>query len=172
MKLKPDIYVKTVYDIDYKQLQNKNIKILCFDLDNTLSEPDVINTKKDPKMEELLNNLREDFEVMIVSNNTIKNRVKSFADLYDLDYIESMHKPFQKKYQNEKIIKYDKSEVMFIGDKLITDILGARLFGSPSILVDPLYPKKNIWYNQLMYFIDNIFSVFTGVKKHKYFNEF
>ena len=32
----PDMYQKSIYDIDYKKLKEKGIKCLLFDLDNTL----------------------------------------------------------------------------------------------------------------------------------------
>ena len=40
-KYVPDIYQKSVYDIDYSKLTNRGIKCLLFDLDNTLVFPSV-----------------------------------------------------------------------------------------------------------------------------------
>ena len=48
--IKPNIYVQTVFDIDYKKLKEKGIKLLCFDLDNTLDVPDKVTQNKDEKI--------------------------------------------------------------------------------------------------------------------------
>ena len=36
-KFVPDMYLKSVYDIDYAKLKKKGIKCIIFDLDNTLA---------------------------------------------------------------------------------------------------------------------------------------
>ncbi len=165
----PSIYVKSVFDIDYDKLKKQDIKLLCFDLDNTLDAPDKISKIKDDKVDQLITNLKKDFDILIVSNNTIENRVYSFASLYNLDYIEAMKKPFKKNYNNKKILNYKKEEVIFIGDKLVTDVLGANKLGYKSILVDPLYPNHKTWYTAIMVFSDKLFSLFTHVKRGDYF---
>ena len=43
--LKPDIYKKNIFDIDYKKLCKQGISCLIFDLDNTLA---LIDEKKCP----------------------------------------------------------------------------------------------------------------------------
>ncbi len=167
--LVPDAYVKTVFDINYNKLKENKVKLICFDLDNTLDAPDKISNKKNKDIENLLNNLKKDFDILIVSNNTIQNRVSSFANLYDLEYIEAMKKPFKKNYQNDKILSYKKEEVIFVGDKLVTDIIGANKLGYGSILVDPLFPNHKTWYTSIMDFSDKVFSFFTKVKRGEYF---
>ncbi len=169
-RFKPTIYINNVFEINIEQLKKNGVKMLCFDLDNTLDKPDNITDQIDNKVHEFLNELREHFEVMIVSNNTIKGRVSSFADLYKLDYIEAMKKPFKKNYKHQNIMKYAKDEVVFIGDKLITDVLGANRLGYKSILVDPLYPKSPKWYNKVMTVSDKVFIRITSVKREEYFN--
>ena len=37
---RPDIYQKSIYDIDYIKLKNMGIRCLLFDLDNTLAPID------------------------------------------------------------------------------------------------------------------------------------
>lgn len=168
---KPTIYVPNIYEINYEKLKEKKIKLICFDLDNTLDKPDEITNFIDYKLKKKLKEIEEDFEVIIVSNNLIPKRVPSFADQVGLKYIEGMRKPFLKNYKDNEIIKkYDKKEIIFVGDKIVTDILGANRFGSKSILVDPLYPKSRKWYAFLMHLIDITVEKITKTKRKNYFN--
>ena len=78
-KLIPDIYCKSIYDIDYKKLKDKNIKCLLFDLDNTC----VPYPQKTPteELKTLFKKLQEmDFKVIIFSNTT-PNRLDKFKDI-------------------------------------------------------------------------------------------
>lgn len=169
---KPDIYVKSVFDIDYKNLEEKGIKLLCFDLDNTLDEPDNITLVIKPEVTELLDKLEEAFEVILISNNTIKNRVASFADLRDMYYIEAARKPFRHTYKTDEIIsKYDPEQMAFVGDKIVTDIIGAKRNKSVAILVDPLYPKNAHWYSIIMKISETIFCSLVRFKKGKYYDK-
>lgn len=169
---KPTIYVSDIWKINYEELKMGKIKLLCFDLDNTLDRPDKLTEVVDLEVRNKLELLKKDFEILIVSNNTIKNRVASFATQVDLEYIEGMRKPFLKKYKNNSVLnKYQKDEVIFIGDKISTDVIGANRFGSSSILVDPLYPKNKKWYAFVMHFIDKGLELLSGYRRGNYFND-
>ncbi|WOO88287.1 YqeG family HAD IIIA-type phosphatase [Mollicutes bacterium LVI A0078] len=171
-KLKPNLYVEDATKIDYKQLEEMGIKLLCFDLDNTLDIPDRITTELIPICEKTLELIAEtDLEILITSNNSIPNRVKSFADLIDRPYISKMQKPFQKKYKSSKVItKYQPQEIMFIGDKLVTDVIGGNAFGSYTTLVDPLVSNKKHWYTHIMTVSDNFYQFLIGFKRGRYYN--
>ena len=67
MKIKPDMYVKDILSINYKKLKEKGIKALFFDFDNTLIE--MGNYTLNEKYEKLIEKLKKDFKVMIVSNS-------------------------------------------------------------------------------------------------------
>lgn len=171
-KFKATIYVKSVFEIDYDFLKKKGIKLLCFDLDNTLDRPDQDHLEFTPGIEELITNLKKEFEIIIVSNNAIAKRVQIFADYFELPYIAQMHKPFQKKYQENEILNnYPKEQIIFIGDKMATDIIGANMFKAKSILVDPMYVEFNPWYSKIMIVADHVVSLFTGFKKGRYYND-
>ena len=69
---KPDIYQKDIFSIDYKKLYKNGIACLIFDLDNTLA---LISEKECPeRVKELIEDLKQDFIVVIISNN-IKKRI-------------------------------------------------------------------------------------------------
>ncbi len=171
-KFKPNIYVEDATQIDYKAMEEMGIKLICFDLDNTLDIPDRITTELIPICEKTLELIGEtELEVLITSNNSIPNRVKSFADIIEKPYIQKMQKPFQKKYKNSKVItKYQPKEILFVGDKLVTDVIGGNTFGSYTALVDPLVSNKKHWYTQIMTVSDNFYQLLIGFKRGRYYN--
>lgn len=171
-RLKPNLYVEDASQIDYKAIEEMGIKLLCFDLDNTLDIPDRITTELIPICEKTLELIAEtELEILITSNNSIPNRVKSFADLIDKPYIAKMQKPFQKKYKSSKVIKrYKPNQILFIGDKLVTDVIGGNTYGSYTALVDPLVSNKKHWYTHIMTVSDNFYQLLIGFKRGRYYN--
>ncbi|WOO86413.1 YqeG family HAD IIIA-type phosphatase [Mollicutes bacterium LVI A0039] len=171
-KFKPHTYVEDTTKIDYKAMEAMGIKLLCFDLDNTLDIPDHITTELIPICEETLRLVAEtNLEILITSNNSIPNRVKSFADLIERPYIQKMQKPFQKKYKSSSIInKYQPKEILFIGDKLVTDVIGGNTFGGYTALVDPLVSNKKHWYTHIMNASDVLYQTLIGFRRGRYYN--
>ena len=133
----PDIYQKSIYDINYKKLKKNGIKCLAFDLDNTLVSANVRVPHK--KLKDLIEDLKEmGFKVIIISN-TYKSRVEVFKDGLCVDSSFMSMKPFKRKYLKVlKIYKYKPSQIACIGDQLLTDILGANKMGFTSILINPI----------------------------------
>ena len=62
-KFVPDMYYKSIYDINYKKLLKMNIKCIAFDLDNTVAsyKEDVPSTE----VKELFNLLSDDFKIIL-----------------------------------------------------------------------------------------------------------
>lgn len=172
-RVKPTIYVKHIEDINYEKLKGNGIKLICFDIDNTLDAPDCMTVKIDASVEEALIKVENlGFEIFLISNNKIANRASSFANIRGYEFLDSANKPFQSKYKSLEILKrYKKKEVIFVGDKLVTDILGAEWYGSQSILVDPLVARPKNWYSAVMLLSDNIFSRMNGFKRGSYYDE-
>ena len=132
----PDMYYKSVFDINYKKLKNMKIKCIAFDLDNTLASYKEDVPGRDIK--ELLNMLSDDFKIILFSNGT-KKRLTPFKEILNLDTSYSSRKPFKKKNLIVmRIYKFKQEQIAFVGDQLITDILGANRVGSISILVNPV----------------------------------
>ncbi len=170
--IKPNMYVKSIIDIPYEDLITNGIKLICFDLDNTLDIPNEETILIDPTIESKLIEIENmGLEIFIISNNTIENRVESFAKKRGYNYLKAARKPFQRKYKENTILKqYEKKEIIFIGDKIITDIIGARLYGSPCILVDQIVNENLKYYSKIMSVIENVFCKISGFKKGEYFD--
>ena len=73
---------------------------------------------------------------------------KSIKDINDdvkVNYIYDAHKPSIKNYQRAmQILHTDKSNTIFVGDQIFTDIYGANRTGIRTILVKPIHPKEEI----------------------------
>ena len=139
----PDVYKKSIYDINYDLLKEKGIKCLLFDLDNTLVP---YNAKEvNEKLKKLFTELKKDFKVIIFSNSP-KIRVKLFASSLEVDSIAFARKPQRKNFA--KVFtdyKLEEDEVAIIGDQLNTDILGGNRVGITTILINPVSKKDHFW---------------------------
>ena len=136
---KPNIYQKTIFDVNYKKLKEQGVKCLVYDLDNTLG---LISHKNCPdEAKELINRLKKDFIVVISSNNT-KKRLKPYLDELGIDGVSWSMKPSIRGLIKIKAkYKLKKKEMCIIGDQIVTDILAGNRYHIKTILVDPLGEK-------------------------------
>lgn len=147
----PDLYVHSIYDIDFNRLQRRGIKAAIVDLDNTLVEAN--RPDPTPKLVSWLDQLQGmGFRVMIVSNNT-RTRVSRFATPLQVPFIHHARKPltgaFKKAMQH---LEVKPEETVVIGDQLFTDVLGAKRMGLFAILVVPISKSEGFFtkINRLM----------------------
>lgn len=150
----PDVYAKSVYDINYKKLKKRGIKCLIFDLDNTIVPYKA--TTPDVKIKELFAHLEDDFKVIIMSNSN-KNRLRPFKEGLNVDVAFSSKKPLKFKYKKIlELYKFKDNEIACIGDQLLTDILGANRMSFVSILVnrvakyETIYTKFNRFFEKFI----------------------
>ncbi len=136
---KPTMYKKNIFDINYDKLKKDGAKCLVFDLDNTLG---LIDEEKCPKeAKKLLKKLKKDFTIYISSNNTRKRILPYIEDL-EIEGESFSLKPLPKGLiRIRKRCGFKKSEMVMIGDQMVTDILSGNLYGVKTILVDPLGVK-------------------------------
>lgn len=137
----PDLYVKSIYYVDYQKLKERGIKCILFDLDNTVAPLSL--KKPNKKIKDLFFKLKDmGFKVIIFSNSN-KKRLKPFKDELEVDCAFNCKKPMQKKFKLIlKEFKYKESEVVIIGDNIITDVLGGNKIGITTILINPLSTKE------------------------------
>lgn len=134
--LVPDIYQKSIYDIDYDKLLKSGVKCLLFDLDNTCSG--YLVKSPSGKLKKLFLKLEKlGFRIILFSNSRASKLV-AYSNLGVILH-PSSRKPFKKSFL--KILNkynYSSDEVIIIGDQLFTDILGGNRVGIKTCLVDPL----------------------------------
>lgn len=60
-------------------------------------------------------------------------------------YIYNAHKPSIKNYiRAMEIMGTDRTDTIFVGDQLFTDVWGAKRAGIRNVLVKPIHPKEEI----------------------------
>ncbi|MBQ2967585.1 MAG: YqeG family HAD IIIA-type phosphatase [Clostridia bacterium] len=139
-KFKPTLYYKTIEDIDVSVLQEKGIKALILDIDNTLVPPHT--PVCDARAKAFVDKMQTKFKICIVSNN-IYARAKKFADSFPVDFICDGNKPAKKPFllALEKL-QVKPEEVAVIGDQIFTDVWGANRMHMCAVLVDPVCDKE------------------------------
>lgn len=148
----PNMYKKTITDIDYSKLKDIGISCLIFDLDNTIA---LIDEEKVPlKVKKLFKELEKDFSIIIVSNN-VKKRIKAFCEPFGVSYISFAMKPLPFCFSKiRKMYNLKKENMCMIGDQLLTDVLGGNRYGIFTILVDPL-GKKDLKVTTINRYLEN-----------------
>ncbi len=169
-KFKPDMYQKSIYDIDYKRLNGMGIKCLLFDLDNTIITGDIKKPSK--KVIDFIGNLKEIGFRIIIFSNASKKKLIPFKEILEVDCSAKSCKPFKKKFK--KVIKefrYSENEIALIGDQLVTDMLGGNRVGIYTILVDRISGKEHIFtkLNRVFEKIIRIRLKKVGFEKGKYY---
>ncbi len=133
----PDIYAKSIYDIDYENLIERGIKCVLFDLDNTLLPPKAKEVPK--KLLDFLKQIKKLNIRFILYSNGRKKRIMNMAQKLDMEFYAMALKPYRGKL--DKVMKkyeYNQSEIAVVGDQIMTDVLFGNKAGITSILVNPL----------------------------------
>lgn len=161
---------KDIYCIDYNKLYSQGVKIILFDLDNTIQK----NTDKVPSSQAiaLINELKQiGFKVFILSNNSYE-RIDDILKIFNIEGFARSKKPLKKGYK--KALEYlrkqnyikNNAEIVAVGDQILTDILGANKMGLKNILVKPIELKTEKWYTKLNRNTEK-FIIKRMKKKHK-----
>ena len=135
----------SILQVTPEVLREMSVTALILDIDNTMTTHD--NPVPLEGLDKWLESMRQSgIKMMIVSNN-YSERVTPFAELLGLDFVPRGAKPLTKGYKEAAArLGVPKSSICTIGDQLFTDILGAKLFGIKSILVEPIEPERTLFF--------------------------
>ena len=138
----PDEYVASTYVIPFEKLYEEGYRGVIFDIDNTLVPH---GAPADDLAKKLFGRLKEiGFTSCLISNNR-ESRVEMFNRDIGTKYIYNAHKPSVRNYiKAMEIMGTDRSNTLFVGDQLFTDVWGAKRAGIYNILVRPIHPKEEI----------------------------
>ncbi len=127
---------RSIFDIDYPRLLRDGKRVILFDLDNTLGgrRP----RRLDPRVERLLDEItRMGFKIGILTNRRIGTNdpvIHSLAERYPV--VIRAGKPRRRGFR-EILARLDAApaEAVMVGDRRLTDIIGANRLGIYSIRI-------------------------------------
>lgn len=140
MKKIPTWWANSIYEIDYDMLKKAGKKVIFFDLDNTITKPK--NAFPTDKEKELIEKIKKDFVVYIISNNN-KKRVSEYCSSLNIKYLSRALKPFlfrtKRFFKNENL---KKEEIVFVGDQIYTDVSFALRLKIDCILLERISDEE------------------------------
>lgn len=158
------IILKIYLMLMYLFLLKEDINVFYVIYDNTLDAFDELNPSlRVRQFKEKLD--KANIKLCIVSNNRA-SRKSIYCERLGVEGIFSCRKPFAKKI-NEFITKlnFKKSEVILVGDQLLTDVRCAKNVGIKVILTEPI-TKKDQWTTKFNRLIDK--PIRSYLRKHGY----
>ena len=158
----PKGIVRELPDLTPLMLENRGIKLLMLDFDNTIV-PYTTNTPTEKIDSWLKLMLDSQIEICVVSNSK-RGRVKAFCEQYGIPCITHAKKPFSRGIR-ECLDKFQlpPHQCALAGDQIFTDTLGANCAGCTSILVKAI-DNHNIWL-KLQHVAELPFIVLAGCRK-------
>ena len=102
--------------------------------------------------------------VLVVSNNK-DSRIKRVVEKFDLDYVARALKPTARGFKlAEKKLGLKPSEMLMVGDQIMTDIRGANAAGIRNVLVQPIVDTDG-WNTRINRFFERKIMKYLS-KKH------
>jgi len=129
----PGEYIQSVFVPDYQKLYDAGYRGIIFDIDNTLVHHGDPST---PEIDALFEKIHKTGLKTLLLTNNDEERIGRFITNIDTLYIAEAGKPAPESYIKAiEMMGIKKSEALFMGDQIFTDILGANKSGTDNILV-------------------------------------
>lgn len=166
MIFRPTYTIDSIYNLDINALKNMGIKAIFSDLDNTLLAWN--NFETDDALQKLERRLADaDIKLIVISNNS-SERISKVLDVYRIEFAARARKPLPIGI-NKAIAKYNlnKSDVLMVGDQLLTDIVAGNLAGVRTVLVKPLV-ETDKWNTRINRCVEKFIFVFRFTNPIKF----
>ena len=155
MFLEPNYDLESIYDIDTMELKSLGIHALFFDLDSTLMKSK--SGKFSFQTVQYLNDLKSNFKLAIISNNTNLKYIQRAKAQVDIPVYHSAKKPNPKVLlQACKDLNLHPQNVAMVGDRPLSDIWGGQNAGMTTILVDSISKDEETPIVRLARFIERL----------------
>lgn len=140
--LTPDLEVGSVAEIDTKGLKRVGIRGIIFDVDNTLCG--YHGTSVDERIRGTVELMKKEFKTCVISNTNDERRGE-LEEQFGLHVVRSKVKKPRPEPFLEALgyLGTLPQNTAVIGDRLLTDIVGANRLGMYSIKVAPLDPGSD-----------------------------
>lgn len=153
----PDRLFLRYTDLSPQLLSSLNVRLLLCDLDYTLAPRNV--ETPDQTLQNWLNACQSaGIAVMILSNNRSSRRVETFCSQLGIPYVGHAGKPSTRGYRQAMALAGQPPEhTAMLGDKLLTDILGAKRAGILALMVEPAGGPAG-WWNRVLHTLQEPFK--------------
>jgi HAD superfamily phosphatase (TIGR01668 family) len=159
----PKLRINSFVDIDFQDLKNNGIRYIISDIDQTItsqSENNICNEviEKFDKIKEIFS----EKNICFLTNEYSEERSREIYSQINIHTIR--HKGRLKPYSDGYIaaIEYFKNnkikmnEICFIGDRILTDVVGANNLGIFTIQVNPFNVKSDRMITKLIRFLEKL----------------
>ena len=162
----PDLLLRRYSAVTPELLGRRGIRLLLCDLDYTLAPRSV--AEPDEELRTWLEELRRSgVTVMILSNNRSPKRVERFCSSLGIRYVGHAGKPSRRGYQEAMAIAGTAPEsTAMLGDKLLTDVLGARRSGVWALMVEPIGGPVGAW-NHVLHLLQRPFKAIAKRREQR-----
>ena len=136
--LRPDYVFDDYHAVTPAFLKSRGIRLLLTDLDYTLAPKSV------PDADDALR--AEGITLVILSNNRSPRRVERYCAGLGVTYVGHAGKPARRGYEQAMREKGESAaHTAMLGDKLLTDTLGANRCGILMLMVEPKGGPVGVW---------------------------
>ena len=138
---KPDMKLNNIYELTGELLEAINVKVLIADLDNTIAKYE--NEVPDEKVRKWAEDLAAHGVALAIVSNNGRERVEKFCKPLGVVHFWKSGKPSRKTIRKAmEELGGTKETTALIGDKIVTDIIGAKRSGILAIKVPPLGKRR------------------------------
>ena len=160
----PDLLLAGYGDLTPQMLAERGIRLLLCDLDYTLA-PRYVSRPDDRLRAWLASMKHTGVRVMILSNNRSPARVERFCRDLGIDYVGHAGKPSPRGYrQAMEKAGVTPAQTAMLGDKLLTDVLGANRSGVWAVMVEPMGGPRGAW-NHVLHGLQRPFKALCRSRK-------
>ncbi len=161
--LRPDRIFPDYTYITPALLKERGIRLLLSDMDYTLA-PKSQRVADEQVIVWLRTMEQEGITVVILSNNRSPQRVNDFCGDLGIGFVGHAGKPATRGFR-EAMARYGATaaETAMLGDKLLTDVLGAHRSGVWALLVEPKGGPVGAW-NRFLHLLQRPFKAFPREK--------
>lgn len=130
----PDVYQQDIHMIDYQKLKDVGIKLISFDIDDTIASLETFKASKEDKI--LVQNLKNMGFMVVLLTNARDTRGANFSKSLDVDYIARAKKPLSKNFQIlQEQYGVEKNQMAHVGNSQMNDVAGGNIFGITTCMV-------------------------------------
>ena len=160
----PDLLLDGYADLTPQMLRERGVCLLLCDLDYTLAPRYV--PRPDDRLRAWLAEMKgAGIRVMILSNNRSPARVERFCRDLGIDYVGHAGKPSPRGYrQAMEKAGVTPAQTAMLGDKLLTDVLGANRSGVWAVMVEPMGGPRGAW-NHVLHGLQRPFKALCRSRK-------